>query len=686
MVFCRKLRLNWHMEINVSNNRYIRISAWNEFLFFFFILVDAIYEPSAVDVECSGTSTQHSHHSNTSIFNETDVEESIDDSEVDPDYETDDASTASTTDNEKQNLTTLNNTETRKSRKIKRNKGLQYTTKKGRIIPARTFRPLGVCQKRCAEKIEISDQKEIFEKYWEIQNFNSRLLYCSGLVSMTNTKITLNKKHLRKPRNRPKTFKYYLEIHGERVHVCKKCFQNTLDESNRFLKTILAKKMSNTPLIDMRGKSVPKNKIPEHIISQIKQFFNDFPSYESHYTRRDTSKRYFSADLTITKLYELYTVKYGTIISLTKFSEIFKEMDIKFKKPKVDTCNKCDIFNIKISLTDEAEKLNLKEQLKQHQTEADNAYKMKSVDKEASKHEKELKVFTFDLQKCLPTPFLQTNVAFYKRSLWTFNLTVHDCETNEASNFMWHEIIANRGGNEIASCLLKHLKSLEASVERIIFYSDSCAGQNKNSFLASMFLLFVYNSDTVDSIEHKFLTSGHTHMECDTVHAAIERNKKKTSMKIHHPRDWMNLVQSTSKKYKVIEMNQQDIYDFSLTAKTKFVFRKVATNEVKFSWRHVKWLKYTKDIGIIQFKNTLDEEEPFQILKIKKRGINDFQLNNTSLCYTTPIQITKAKKKDIIDMLDLVDPIFHDFYKNLPTSEELLNFHPDLTEHDDESG
>lgn len=92
---------------------------------------------------------------------------------------------------------------------------------------------------------------------------------------------------------------------------------------------------------------------------------------------------------------------------------------------------------------------------------------------------------------------------------------------------MWHEGIASCGGNEIVSWLLAHLKSLPQDVNSLLFYSDSCFGQNKKSIVALMFSIFASTTENIDYIDHKFMIPGHTHMECDVDHSIIESKKKK---------------------------------------------------------------------------------------------------------------------------------------------------------------
>ena len=92
-------------------------------------------------------------------------------------------------------------------------------------------------------------------------------------------------------------------------------------------------------------------------------------------------------------------------------------------------------------------------------------------------------------------------------------------------------------------------------------YSDCCTGQNRNRYMLTM-LWYACSKLKLDSIEHKFLQTGHTFNEGDSMHLAIEIASK--HIDVYTPTHWGVVIQSAShkRKYMVKEMLTRDLLDF----------------------------------------------------------------------------------------------------------------------------
>ena len=137
---------------------------------------------------------------------------------------------------------------------------------------------------------------------------------------------------------------------------------------------------------------------------------------------------------------------------------------------------------------DETTKVRLRGEWELHKRKAERTYQQLREDFALCKGDPNTEVLTFDLEQSLPTPVLTTNVVFYKRQLWTYNLGIHDGRSGSACMHVWHEGVASRGSNEVGSCLLKHLREMDTTAENLILFSDSCGGQNRNIGILTMCL------------------------------------------------------------------------------------------------------------------------------------------------------------------------------------------------------
>jgi len=499
----------------------------------------------------------------------------------------------------------------RKYRQFKRNSGQGYTIYKGKIVKGRSSDPSPKCRAKCNPKIDDDLREKLFASYWSINNFNRRAAYISSCIHNTDTKTTRKRRNTpEKQKNRNKTFHYFIPKYGNSISVCKSCFLKIFGETKKFVSNVCTQKLSS-PISktspDKRGKASPLNKITPDNITLVKQHLNNLPTYESHYCRKGTSKKYLPPYFTLRAAYNEYIKTVETPVIRTIYEKYFKTSGLKVKSPKKDTCAQC--YRLHMQISDSFCTFNKKNELiaeqKKHQEDAEEAYCVKR--KDSTTPTEKTCVLAFDLQQCLPTPCLESSVVFYKRQLWTYNLTVHNMKTSTASCYIWSEPIAKRGANDIGSCVFDFLKELSPEVNHVIMYSDCCSGQNKSSILKAMCLWFLKNQESIDAIDHKFLVPGHTRMECDSDYANIEKARKRYSAPINHPNNWTEMIRWTGKnKFYVKDMNQNDFYNFNNLLKTKYKMTKNNTIGGKFVFRDVKWLRYVKQEKIVvSYKTTL---------------------------------------------------------------------------------
>lgn len=156
----------------------------------------------------------------------------------------------------------------------------------------------------------------------------------------------------------------------------------------------------------------------------------------------------------------------------------------------------------------------------------------KQKDKEKAARNKDFCCLTFDLQAVLQIPSGLVGQLYYCRKLCVYNLCIYEAALpNDAFCFAWSEVNGKRGSSEIGSILYHYLSTCVPShVNEVCLYSDTCGGQNRNQYVAALLLFAVQNIPHIAKIEHKFLESGHSYMEVDSMHSSIESAKKNSEI------------------------------------------------------------------------------------------------------------------------------------------------------------
>ncbi len=247
------------------------------------------------------------------------------------------------------------------------------------------------------------------------------------------------------------------------------------------------------------------------------------------------------ADLNIMKLFQLYKAREvlegRRAVSFSTYKRIFgTEHNLGFYHPRKDQCQTCAQFQ----MATEEQKQALQVKHDAHIQRKGQAQEAKKAAIEDAKETADTKVITFDLQSVLQIPSSPVSQFYYKRKICMYNLTVYECTPpNNAHCFVWTEVDGKRGSNDIGSCILQYIQKLPATVTKLILFSDSCAGQNRNQYVMAGLLWAVEKSHLRD-IELYFLETGHTQMECDSMHAEIEFQKRHKSL--YGVNDWLNLM------------------------------------------------------------------------------------------------------------------------------------------------
>jgi len=219
----------------------------------------------------------------------------------------------------------------------------------------------------------------------------------------------------------------------------------------------------------------------------------------------------------------------------------------------------------------------------------------------------------------LQVPATDVSPLYYSRKLCMFNLTIYDMTPpNNGYCYCWMETEGKRGSNEVGTCLYRWLSSLPTTVEEAVLYSDTCGGQNRNQFIAAL-LLYAVHTTGLSVIQQKFLERGHTSMEVDSMHSAIECAKKFTP--VYSALDWHCVFRAARRRhpYEVVPLHFSDVFDLKQLHRALFRNSLRCDDGSKLQWMKIKCLKFVKaDPGVIHYRYSHDGE--YKTLNVFGRG------------------------------------------------------------------
>ncbi|XP_031335082.1 uncharacterized protein LOC116164961 [Photinus pyralis] len=560
----------------------------------------------------------------------------------------------------------------RNVKKMRVNSGLPYVSEGNREIPGKRLKPpcTTKCRSACTTKFTDADRLTIHTCFWKQGDNALQRQFVSSHME------TLKVKYRRaiEGSNRSENLCYYLTLRGIKIQVCKTFFMNTLDIGDKFIRTTWKKSNGNALIErDRRGNFNKRETINTSIKEKIVAHINSFERIESHYLRAQTTREYIDGSLTIAQMYRYYKSEQQAeglpVAKKCTYEHIFKtQFNISFFQPKKDQCAICETF--KNSDTDE--RLSLQKGYERHINNKIKSREEKARDVEKGKQDSSFKIACFDLQAVLPTPCGDVSTFYYKCRLNCLNFTVFEIPSKRGFCYFWHEAIANRGANEIATCILHYLKT-ECKGKDVIFYSDNCVGQNKNKMIVSMYLCAVNKFD-VKSITHKFLTVGHTQNEGDSMHASIERQKRRVlrSGPIYVPSQWAPIIRAAKKEgtpYIVNELATEDFLDFKKFSDTIGKHFSINSKQEKVVWNEIQVLRVEKNYPTSFFyKTDFDFLEYEQInIQEKLRRCIDISACYPEKAFVKAPSISQKTKEHLAYLCakNAIKKVYHGFYNNI---------------------
>ncbi|KAL4704357.1 hypothetical protein ACJJTC_010742 [Scirpophaga incertulas] len=189
-------------------------------------------------------------------------------------------------------------------------------------------------------------------------------------------------------------------------------------------------------------------------------------------------------------------------------------------------------------------------------------------------------------RKVLNTPYGESMLLYYSRKYAVYNLTFYESVTQNVFCVTWGETDAQRGSNEIATCLTKYLENVDSrGIKNVILYCDSCSGHNKNKNVLAAINYFLRFSKHIEVVQVNYLLPGHTYMPVDSVHSIMEREVKR--LIVWSPSQWSTFFESARKQprpYTVIVLDHSDSLnydDYAAELFTKDTLKNIMTKNLR---------------------------------------------------------------------------------------------------------
>ncbi|XP_055691512.1 uncharacterized protein LOC129794693 [Lutzomyia longipalpis] len=548
------------------------------------------------------------------------------------------------------------------------------------------------CRNKCWEKISEEERRKNYEAFKECEGAQEEWAFINSLCELVPIKSVQVR-----GRKRQGSVKYYL-MNGQEdlIKVCAKMFLQTLSISHQRVKTAMQKR-TETNATDKRGKingfrsrfltdeeKATKQSVIHHIGS--------FPRINPDFLPRNFSQPPLEGSLSVAQMHRMYEmslvdseVRPATLRQYRDYYNLIFNINGKSCLGE-KTCTECFTYEI-LPPSERQVKLETYREHFFHKGTTEVLLREDTVTADAKRN-----VFAgiLTFQPLLFAPTSTEEIFHLKQKLAVFTFTVFDLVSQEASCYMWDETLGRRGGNDVASVLIKFVRERKLrGQDEFLFWSDTTFARDEDHIV---FVIYSWLSKHLGvSITHRFLERGHTSTNADYIRVAMEKVKK--DRRIHIPAQWNLIIQDAFKN--VYEMNLEDFLDCRLLEDA--LLGRKDDEGVEIRWNDVRQVTVSHNSpGILMYRYTFHDEETYKTLRVATEAREDTAAGmerkpsmRTLLlppARRTLWPISREKYKDLMFLCaaNYIPNIHHDFYKNLEVEENHLKPKNALVDTDDE--
>lgn len=201
---------------------------------------------------------------------------------------------------------------------------------------------------------------------------------------------------------------------------------------------------------------------------------------------------------------------------------------------------------------------------------------------------------------------------------------------------------------------------------KLILYSDSCDGQNRNIKLTLLLKHFLESSQHIQQIEQKYFVSGHSYNRCDGCFSTIEKDKRFAG-DIYTPEHWASLIKDAKKTEPKFDVEWMKVENSASSAQLQknIANRKKDIRGEKINWFEARVIRYLKSDPFSIY--LINDSGISQCINIKKKNSleNPFREISLECLFPDGKKISKAKYDDLMDLLKFIPKQHHDFFKKL---------------------